>query len=61
MMLRRSSLLIPSRKSHMKRNKRYLTLSSLQVSDILGKFPDLMEGFNEFLARCESLGKLDSP
>jgi hypothetical protein len=30
---------------------------SLQVSDILGKFPDLMDGFNDFLARCESLGK----
>ncbi|URD83876.1 Paired amphipathic helix protein [Musa troglodytarum] len=26
------------------------------VSDILGKFPDLMEGFNEFLAHCENIG-----
>ncbi|URD83880.1 Paired amphipathic helix protein [Musa troglodytarum] len=25
------------------------------VSDILGKFPDLMEGFNEFLAHCENI------
>ncbi|URD90105.1 hypothetical protein MUK42_27419 [Musa troglodytarum] len=25
------------------------------VSDILGKYPDLMEGFNEFLAHCENI------
>ncbi|KAJ6845405.1 paired amphipathic helix protein Sin3-like 4 [Iris pallida] len=25
------------------------------VSDILGKYPDLMVGFNEFLAKCESI------
>ena len=27
-----------------------------QVSDLLGKFPDLMEGFKEFLEHCERLG-----
>ncbi|XP_064949089.1 paired amphipathic helix protein Sin3-like 4 isoform X1 [Musa acuminata AAA Group] len=26
------------------------------VSDILGKYPDLMDGFNEFLAHCENIG-----
>ncbi|KAJ8465430.1 hypothetical protein OPV22_027982 [Ensete ventricosum] len=25
------------------------------VTDILGKYPDLMEGFNEFLAHCENI------
>ncbi|WOK93445.1 paired amphipathic helix protein Sin3-like 4 isoform X2 [Canna indica] len=25
------------------------------VSDILGKYPDLMEGFNEFLSHCENI------
>nr|CAD1838271.1 unnamed protein product [Ananas comosus var. bracteatus] len=25
------------------------------VNDILGKYPDLMEGFNEFLAHCENM------
>lgn len=27
-----------------------------QVADLLGKYPDLMEGFNEFLERCERIG-----
>jgi Paired amphipathic helix repeat len=27
-----------------------------QVGDLLGKYPDLMEGFNEFLTHCENLG-----
>lgn len=27
-----------------------------QVADLLGKHPDLMEGFNEFLERCERIG-----
>jgi histone deacetylase complex regulatory component SIN3 len=27
-----------------------------QVSDLLGKYPDLMDGFNDFLARCEKNG-----
>lgn len=27
-----------------------------QVSDILGKYPELMEGFNEFLGHCENIG-----
>ncbi|XP_074557091.1 paired amphipathic helix protein Sin3-like 3 isoform X3 [Curcuma longa] len=26
------------------------------VSDILGKYPELMEGFNEFLGHCENIG-----
>ncbi|XP_021652208.2 paired amphipathic helix protein Sin3-like 4 isoform X3 [Hevea brasiliensis] len=32
-----------------------ITRSELQslVGDLLGKYPDLMDGFNEFLARCE--------
>ncbi|XP_038713582.1 paired amphipathic helix protein Sin3-like 4 isoform X4 [Tripterygium wilfordii] len=32
-----------------------ITRSELQslVSDLLGRYPDLMDGFNEFLARCE--------
>ncbi|XP_012092008.1 paired amphipathic helix protein Sin3-like 4 isoform X2 [Jatropha curcas] len=32
-----------------------ITRTELQslVSDLLGKYPDLMDGFNEFLARCE--------
>lgn len=33
---------------------RYFCLN--QVGDLLGKYPDLMEGFNEFLARCEKNG-----
>ncbi|XP_043812472.1 paired amphipathic helix protein Sin3-like 4 isoform X5 [Manihot esculenta] len=28
------------------------------VGDLLGKYPDLMDGFNEFLARCEKNGLL---
>lgn len=28
-----------------------------QVADLLGKYPDLMDGFNEFLERCENIGK----
>ncbi|KAG6486831.1 hypothetical protein ZIOFF_055411 [Zingiber officinale] len=28
------------------------------VNDILGKYPDLMEGFYEFLAHCENIGGL---
>lgn len=27
-----------------------------QVGDLLGRYPDLMEGFNGFLARCEKNG-----
>ncbi|URD83875.1 Paired amphipathic helix protein [Musa troglodytarum] len=30
-------------------------VKEVYVSDILGKFPDLMEGFNEFLAHCENI------
>lgn len=29
---------------------------SLQVTDLLGKYPDLMDEFNEFLERCENIG-----
>ncbi|GAB2299874.1 hypothetical protein Dimus_033925 [Dionaea muscipula] len=34
-----------------------ITRSELQslVSDLLGKYPDLMEGFTEFLERCENI------
>jgi hypothetical protein len=28
--------------------------------DIIGKFPDLMEGFNRFLARCETMDAVDN-
>ena len=28
-----------------------------QVADLLGKYPDLMDGFNEFLERCENIGR----
>lgn len=28
----------------------------LQVKGLLGRYPDLMEGFNEFFARCEKIG-----
>lgn len=27
------------------------------MTDLLGKYPDLMEEFNEFLERCENIGK----
>lgn len=27
-----------------------------QVGDLLGRYPDLMDGFNGFLARCEKSG-----
>lgn len=27
-----------------------------QVTDLLGKYPDLMEEFNDFLERCENIG-----
>lgn len=30
----------------------------IQVTDLLGKFPDLMEEFNDFLERCENIGEL---
>lgn len=30
----------------------------LQVTDLLGKFPDLMEEFTDFLERCENIGNL---
>lgn len=29
------------------------------MTDILGKIPDLMEEFNDFLERCENIGELD--
>ncbi|KAM7506675.1 hypothetical protein LguiA_017128 [Lonicera macranthoides] len=37
-----------------------ITRKELQslVADLLGKYPDLMEGFNEFLERCESIDGL---
>lgn len=28
--------------------------------DIVGRFPDLMEGFNRFLARCETMDAVDN-
>ena len=31
-------------------------LFSFQVTDILGKYPDLMHGFNDFVERCENIG-----
>ncbi|XP_062111773.1 paired amphipathic helix protein Sin3-like 4 isoform X2 [Humulus lupulus] len=36
-------------------SKEIITRSELQslVGDLLGKYPDLMDGFNEFLSRCE--------
>ncbi|KAF7829409.1 paired amphipathic helix protein Sin3-like 3 [Senna tora] len=36
-------------------SREIITRQELQslVGDLLGKYPDLMEGFNEFLARCE--------
>jgi hypothetical protein len=30
------------------------------TQDIIGKFPDLMEGFNRFLARCETMDAVDN-
>jgi hypothetical protein len=30
------------------------------VQDIIGRFPDLMEGFNRFLARCETMDAVDN-
>lgn len=27
-----------------------------QVGDLIGKYPDLMDEFNEFLTRCEKIG-----
>lgn len=34
----------------------HLTLCLCQVSDLLGRYPDDMEAFNEFLAYCEKHG-----
>ncbi|KAG6713221.1 hypothetical protein I3842_05G141700 [Carya illinoinensis] len=36
-------------------SKEIITRTELQslVADLLGRYPDLMDGFNEFLARCE--------
>lgn len=34
-----------------------LKTCSSQVADLLGKHPDLLEGFGEFLERCEQDGK----
>lgn len=31
------------------------------MTDLLGRFPDLMEEFNDFLERCENIGELDIP
>eukprot|EP01018_Ginkgo_biloba_P002349 Gb_35988 [translate_table: standard] len=38
-------------------SKEIINRSELQslVADILGKFPDLMDGFNEFLSQCENI------
>ncbi|ERN01712.1 hypothetical protein AMTRI_Chr10g229680 [Amborella trichopoda] len=38
-------------------SKEIISRSELQnlVADILGKYPDLMEGFNEFLSQCENI------
>lgn len=38
-------------------SKEIINRTQLQslVSDILGKFPDLMDGFNEFLSQCENI------
>ncbi|KAF8407976.1 hypothetical protein HHK36_007116 [Tetracentron sinense] len=33
-----------------------LSVLNILVGDLLGKYPDLMDGFNEFLARCEKIG-----
>lgn len=33
-----------------------VNIFALQVGDLLGRYPDLMDGFNEFLARCEKNG-----
>ncbi|KAK9277386.1 hypothetical protein L1049_006929 [Liquidambar formosana] len=38
-------------------SKEIITRTELQslVGDLLGKYPDLMDGFNEFLAHCENI------
>lgn len=38
-------------------SKEIISRSELQslVADLLGKYPDLMDGFNEFLERCENI------
>ncbi|GAB4827456.1 hypothetical protein Ancab_034340 [Ancistrocladus abbreviatus] len=38
-------------------SREIITRSELQslVADLLGKYPDLMDGFNEFLERCENI------
>ncbi|KAL6518833.1 hypothetical protein OROHE_017586 [Orobanche hederae] len=38
-------------------NTKFITRKELKalVDDLLGKYPDLMEGFNEFLDRCERI------
>lgn len=28
------------------------------MADILGKYPDLIEGFSEFVSHCENIGKI---
>lgn len=33
-----------------------LKICSFQVTDLLGKYPDLMEGFNDFVERSENIG-----
>lgn len=44
-----------------KPNVMFLNMNSLadfQVNDILQHYPDLMNGFNEFLEHCENIGRL---
>lgn len=37
-------------------NHVFTCLYSGKMNDLLGRYPDLMDGFNEFLARCEKNG-----
>lgn len=37
-----------------------VTSSCACLQDIIGRFPDLMEGFNRFLARCETMDAVDN-
>jgi hypothetical protein len=43
-------------KSYWNRTSKVRNFWSCQVGDLLGRYPDLMDDFNEFLARCEKNG-----
>ena len=49
--------LVPAR-VNLTKGESWISCIGLQVNDILQHYPDLMEGFNEFLEHCENIGNL---